>query len=86
MLDHHKHRPLCVSGFLLTTGSTVSLMLGALVIVAMFGRGRQLLELMSDLLPGLEPTWAGFFLALVWGFFLGGIIGTFFVWLYNKML
>ena len=35
---------------------------------------------------GYSPTWYGAIIGLIWGFIYGLIGGTFFAWLYNKLL
>ncbi len=84
MFDEKKE--LSPSAFSLATGLMSGLALGALSILAIFGKGVMLIEALSDLLIGFDASGAGVLLGIVWGFLLGGIAGFIVAWLYNKMV
>ena len=55
-------------------------------IMAMFlDRGTVLLEAISSLYIGFNPTWLGSVTGGFWGLVDGGIGGLVFAWLYNKL-
>jgi len=79
-------KKLSITAFSLALALTVSALFGLLALVALLGPGQEIIKVLSSLFVGYEASAAGFFVGIVWGFFVGGIMGLMSSWLYNKML
>lgn len=54
-------------------------------ITAIFGWGVALVETLSSLYIGYDPSIVGAFIGAVWGFVDGYIAGVVIAWIYNKL-
>lgn len=79
-------RKLGITSFTLASATVGALLMGILALFAITGAGVPIVDALSSLMIGYEASAAGFFLGIVWGFGLGGILGFVFSYLYNTML
>ena len=80
------HPRLAVRSFALALALTFALVYGLLVVHAFFFGPDSLFSLFAGLYQGVEATGGGLFIAVVWGFLTGGLLGWLMAFLYNQML
>ena len=77
--------PLGVVSFGLALGLTLSLIVFVIgVTTALFGWGILVVQVLSTLFIGYEPTFVGAIAGAVWAFVDGLIAGMLMAWLYNR--
>ena len=77
--------PLGVVSFGLALGTTAALVVFLIgVTTAFFGWGILVVQVLSTLLIGYEPSFVGAVAGAVWAFVDGFIAGMFLAWLYNR--
>jgi len=74
---------LSVTASALSVGLIFSACFGVLTIASMLGIGVSLLVTLSSFFVGMHSTVGGVFVALVWGFLVGGCLGYAHARLYN---
>ena len=63
-----------------------SVLLGVLSILGLIGVGEPIIINLATLFVGYGIGFSGLFVGMVWGFFVGSVVGLLFAWFYNKLL
>lgn len=85
MHDHSSHNHLSVRGCALSASLVFAFAYGAIVLRSLFVAEPKILLAFSQFYVGIDASGGGFFLAVVWGFLTGAVLGALFAWFYNKM-
>ncbi len=80
------HQRLSVRGCALAAGLIFAVLYGLLVLRAFWLGTDNVFLFFTELYRGVEASGGGLFIAIVWGFLSGSIVGWFFGYLYNLML
>lgn len=77
---------LSVRAVALAAGLSLALVVGVLALLSLFNIGLPLQAVLATVFIGVEPTGAGVFVSLVWGFLVGGLLGALFAWMHNHIV
>ena len=80
------HAPLDLKAFSIACAVLWAIVVALAGIVAIFGLGTPLIDLLSSLYIGFDTSLTGILIGIGWGLVDGLIAGVIFAWVYNKFI